>query len=119
MLRKKVLINCLVFGFMVVGLGACNNDYYMINYVGDDATINRRSFLKLYAHCDETVPADQVIACVTNFFDLKVDEHCAEKGMSSAHQKCVRLHNQIKVQVALNAMKNLEEAKSAANANKK
>lgn len=128
MLRKKILVTCLVFGSIAIGLlGACSkadntrsvNNGSADAVFGEDGTIDRKTFLVAYAECNGRVPSNQVIPCVTRVLDLKVDKYCAEKEMSPAHQKCVELHNKVKVQVAMNAMKNLDEAEATANAQKK
>ncbi len=125
MFDKSVLKTFLFFGLMVVSLGACSrsSDDASSSGKADDARfsgkgeiVDRKSFLKVYSECKSRVPnGDGRLAmnCVTGVFNKQVDDYCAEKGMSSAHEKCAQLHGRVAIDLFMNAAKDLEEAKEA------
>jgi hypothetical protein len=119
MFEKSVLKTFLFFGLMVVSLGACSGSGDDARFSGKGEIVDRTRFLKAYTYCEKAVTSDLVVACVTGIFDKEVDEYCAEKKMSPAHEKCAQLHNKVKGEVMMNMMKNLNEAKDAANSRSK
>jgi hypothetical protein len=141
MFDKSVLKTFLFFGLMVVSLGACsgsgdgarssgNGDGASLSDKGDDArfsgegeVVDRKSFLKAYADCKSKVSDGKdgrlVMNCVTRIFNKQVDDYCADKGMSAAHEKCAQLHGRVAIDLMMNAGKDLEEAMDAANSRSK
>jgi hypothetical protein len=115
MFNKTVLKTFVFFGLMVVSLGACGGSSDDERFSGKGEIVDRKRFLKAYTYCERAVSSDLVVACVTGIFDKEVDEYCAEKEMSPAHEKCAQLHIQVKLGVMMNTMKNRDEAKDAAN----
>jgi hypothetical protein len=137
MFDKSVLKTFLFFGLMVVSLGACsgssdgarssgNGDGASLSDKGDDArfsgegdVVDRKSFLKAYADCKSKLGDSKdgrlVMNCVTRIFNKQVDDYCADKGMSSAHEKCAQLHGRVAIDLMMNAGQDLEEAMDAAN----
>jgi hypothetical protein len=116
MFDKSVLKTFLFFGLMVVSLGACSASSDDERFSGKGEIVDRKRFLKTYSDCKSRVPSGDgrlVMNCVTGVFNKQVDDYCAEKGMSSAHEKCAQLHGRVAIDLFMNAAKDLEEAKEA------
>jgi hypothetical protein len=122
MFDKSVLKTFLFVGLMVVSLGACSGSSDA-RFSGEGEVVDRKSFLKAYADCKSKLGDSKdgrlVMNCVTRIFNKQVDDYCADKGMSSAHEKCAQLHGRVAVDLMMNAGQDLEEAMDAANSRRK
>jgi hypothetical protein len=131
MFEKSVLKTFLFFGLMVVSLGACSGSSDDERFSGKGEIVDRKRYLEAYASCSSKVAAGKggklagaedgrlVMACVTDIFNKEVDDYCAGKEMSPAHEKCARLHGRVAIDLMMNTAKSIEEIKDAANSRSK
>jgi hypothetical protein len=131
MFDKTALKTFLFFGLMVVSLGACSGSGDDARFSGKGEVVDRKRYLEAYASCSSKVAAGKggklagaadgrlVGTCVADIFNKEVDDYCAEKEMSPAHEKCARLHGRVAIDLMMNTAKNIEEIKDAANSRNK
>jgi hypothetical protein len=124
MFDRTVLKTFLLFGLMVVGLGACSGSSDDERFSGKGEVVDRKRFLMASAYCNDKVGDGKggnfehgrlVGACVADVFNKEVDDYCAEKGMLPSHEECARLHGRVAIDLFMNTSKNIEEIKGAAN----